>query len=359
MGTNHVAARRFASTTHDANFPRSAGDVFARGLDAKARTRTSEVRRANEFVVAAFLDACSFVAHEPHGAKITFVGGSIAIVIEPITSFGLRRYRAGAIDTHGRALRNALRANPRLHRIARFSSAGAREPFEEVHVIVVVAVVVERIGRRANVTVLEGQVKRIGRHLGDIGDRGNPRGHRGTSSTDWIPLLLGIMILKSRAQNDESDEPAFVGRIGLDVGAGNDGIHRRPRGHDDVDIASCGGCGRRWVDVVPTYAKVACRFMQQEGGLEIAKRRKDRRLGAGIGLKIDRFSAILKQRVELNFTVRRIDGHGHAVGLRDRRESRKCRKHDGKDWENESKVAHHASGPLYARGINIDFLCEA
>lgn len=90
--TNHIAARRFALPV-DADFTRWASHVFACRIDAISGARTNQVGRALKFGAAAFVDTGAFVANEPGLAEVAFIGGTIAVVIEAITSFGLWRHR--------------------------------------------------------------------------------------------------------------------------------------------------------------------------------------------------------------------------------------------------------------------------
>jgi hypothetical protein len=163
------------------------------------------------------------------------------------------------------------------------------------------------------------------------------------------------MDLETTANDGETNKTTFVGRIRLDIRAKNHGSNGCERGNDDMNFRGRWWRHSRWVDVVPTYAEVTCRFVKEEGRLKIAQRRKDGGLGAGVGLIIDGFTALLKQRVNLNLAICRIDGHDVAVWLRDRRQGRQGGKQDGEDGKKNSKVAHGSSGPLRWRGIKIDF----
>lgn len=303
MRTNHVRTRRFAASFH-ANFTRWARNFFARRIDAKPGARTNEVGRTNEFAVAAFLDARSFVTHKAHGTEITFVRRTIAIVIEAIAGFHLRSHRPHAHDSIDGTLRNARAANARLSCVADFASTSARETFEEIDVIVVVTVVVEGIRSRSDVTIFECQVKRIGRDLGDIRNGGDPSTWWIAARANGIPLLFGIMNLESRTNDGKTNEAPGISGIGFDIGASNYATDRSARRNDNVDLRGSGRRNRIGIDVVPTNAKITGGFVQEKRRFEVAKRRKDRRLGARVGLKVNGFTPLLKQRVKLDFTVR-------------------------------------------------------
>lgn len=191
-------------------------------------------------------------------------------------------------------MRHALRTNARLTRIAGFSSARTRESLEEVHVIVVIAVVVEGIGRGADIAVFECQVKRIGGVFRDIRNRRDPRCGGIAGGAQWIPFLFGVMDLKSGADDGKPDEAAFVGRIRLDIRAGDHRSHGCECGHDDMNIGRGRSTYGGGIDVVPTDPQIAGRFMQEKRGFEITQWRKNRRLRRGIGLIVDGLAALLK-----------------------------------------------------------------
>ncbi len=173
MRTNHIGARGFADA-HRANFASRTRHFFACRINAESGARTNQRWRTNEFAAATFLNAFTLVTDETHRAYIAFVRRAITIVVESITGFCRGRNASHAIDAHGCALRNALPTNAGLPSVTCLPPARAGESLEEIHVIVVIAIIVERRRSRTDIAIFECQVKRIWRNFRDIGDCRNP-----------------------------------------------------------------------------------------------------------------------------------------------------------------------------------------
>ncbi len=161
------------------------------------------------------------------------------------------------------------------------------------------------------------------------------------------------MNLETRANDGKTNETVVVGRIGFDIGASNHRTGRGTCGYDDMNVR-CRGRGRRiGVNVVPAYAEIARRFVEQECCLEVAQRRKNRGSRTRVQLKVDVLSALIKQREHLNFAIGRIHRHDVAIGLGDRRPRWSSREQQRKNRNCSLEFFHRSSGPLRACGIKI------
>ena len=93
--------------------------------------------------------------------------------------------------------------------------------------------------------------------------------------------------------------------------------------------------------------------MEHECGLEIAQRRKDRWGRARVGLKIDVFSALVEERIQLDLAIGRIHGHDVAIGLRNGGECWNDAQQQRKSRDYSLDYFHPHSGPLRGRWIKI------
>ncbi len=121
-----------------------------------------------------------------------------------------------------------------------------------------------------------------------------------------------------------------------------------------MNIGGCRSHRGIGIDIVPTDAEITSSLMQHEGRFEITERRKNRRLRARVRLKVYGFAALLKQGVELNLSIGRIDGVDASIRLRHRGPRRKRSKQDGQSRDCKAEFFHCRSGPLCVPGIKVD-----
>src|SRR5580698_5369191 len=247
-----------------ANLSRIAGDPNASALFAKLIGGVANRRRTTgKLAVGAGVDADALAANLAGRAKVgclRVVDDSVAIVVEAVADLGAGRRVRHAVDRHStvRALRGAVGADARHHRVARDTAALAVETGDvedEIVEVTVAPVGGPARGRHREIFVRDVVRARINGRL--IDQRRDPR--YAVLSRDRVELGLGVLCLAALtgiSDKRKTNLATSVVRVGADDArvprvddpsmlTGLIGIRVHDRERAEITVLAADAVGRR------------------------------------------------------------------------------------------------------------------
>lgn len=259
-------------------------DGDAQRIDTEPIAIAHFARTTNEFTTIAFRNAGTLVADFARFAKVAFVRGSIAIVVETVALFGPRLIRLHTRKRSILALHRSIVANAWFARCTRSSPTRTRYTCDKRREIVEIVV-------SAGKQIFPAEVKRIGYRRAVVDEQVDEG--IGLIAVRIVLLLAVedvIVVSRGRAPRHTFVKPNFAARIigivfDIERFHGSDAVRAQQK---FVQISH----GRRLTrHVVPAERILVAGISLQHGERQPTRRNEPLRCGRGLGQGIDVFPA--------------------------------------------------------------------